>query len=400
MMVFALRPLEDEMLSHNWARMAIRTRLPVSTLTTVVLGRKWRPAFFQAGHIEQTADMLQMDPVDLLLRHTVFGYATAFMQTDAYNAVLKNALSVGVDAKGHGGLTQNVSDHTEFRRYCRQCAAEELAAYGISYWRRTHNLPGVMVCLKHHTALFEARDLPTRGRLTWTEKQPHEANGTRLEIVNPMRRRFLNKLAKLSVDALERKHGGGSDASPAWYRQELVRRRLLSPDRQMNGDAFIGLVRRQMAGPVPAAIKRDARTSEDLSWLQLMVRPGQVIPFIPLKHLILQAALELSGGEVEFSLDFSPKGYQGKDKARIDARCSIALAVAIDQALDAGEKLSIVQALRDVGCWQPYRHDPTSLPLVSQQVLRLRTSAASLRKTTQRRLMRLARERQAAKEIQ
>lgn len=64
-------------------------------------------------------------------------------------------------------------------RLCRDCVAEDLSYWGISYWRRSHQLPGVTWCTKHQrplsesghhhpfaqsprVALNDAVDLPTR----------------------------------------------------------------------------------------------------------------------------------------------------------------------------------------------------------------------------------------------
>lgn len=64
-------------------------------------------------------------------------------------------------------------------RLCRDCVSEDLSHHGISYWHRSHQLPGVTWCTKHHrplshlscqhafsrsprVALSEVVDLPAR----------------------------------------------------------------------------------------------------------------------------------------------------------------------------------------------------------------------------------------------
>jgi len=39
---------------------------------------------------------------------------------------------------------------------CPKCVAEDLAFWGASYWRRSHQLPGVLWCDKHHNGLRRA----------------------------------------------------------------------------------------------------------------------------------------------------------------------------------------------------------------------------------------------------
>jgi hypothetical protein len=42
-------------------------------------------------------------------------------------------------------------------RLCRDCVAEDLSHHGVSYWRRSHQLPGVTWCTKHYRPLSELR---------------------------------------------------------------------------------------------------------------------------------------------------------------------------------------------------------------------------------------------------
>ncbi|WP_312165773.1 TnsD family Tn7-like transposition protein [Massilia timonae] len=42
-------------------------------------------------------------------------------------------------------------------RMCDSCAREDVSAYGTTYWRRSHQLPGVTVCQRHATVLITQR---------------------------------------------------------------------------------------------------------------------------------------------------------------------------------------------------------------------------------------------------
>lgn len=41
---------------------------------------------------------------------------------------------------------------------CPECAAEDESFWGFSYWRRTHQIPGIVVCDKHHAGLREVKN--------------------------------------------------------------------------------------------------------------------------------------------------------------------------------------------------------------------------------------------------
>ena len=48
---------------------------------------------------------------------------------------------------------------TAYPQYCPSCAAEDREFWGLSYWRRYHQIHGIGYCLKHqHTTLIEVRN--------------------------------------------------------------------------------------------------------------------------------------------------------------------------------------------------------------------------------------------------
>lgn len=49
-------------------------------------------------------------------------------------------------------VTERDSDK-QFLRFCSQCFEEDLQKYGEAYWHRTHQIPGVLVCLEHEKLL-------------------------------------------------------------------------------------------------------------------------------------------------------------------------------------------------------------------------------------------------------
>lgn len=52
---------------------------------------------------------------------------------------------------------------------CEDCIREDLDFWGFTYWRRAHQIPGVLWCPKHHSPLFRAE------RLRSWQLMPHEA---------------------------------------------------------------------------------------------------------------------------------------------------------------------------------------------------------------------------------
>lgn len=85
-----------------------------------------------------------------------------FCQRHTFIPFLRTASNVGPGIP-HGSSTQlPLIETLAFRLLlpgamaCRQCIAEDLEFWRFSYWRRRHQLPGVIWCDKHHEPLFEA----------------------------------------------------------------------------------------------------------------------------------------------------------------------------------------------------------------------------------------------------
>jgi hypothetical protein len=49
----------------------------------------------------------------------------------------------------------------KYLRYCPLCTCEDMRLYGEPYWHRTHQLPGMMYCTKHHIRLMDS-NIPVR----------------------------------------------------------------------------------------------------------------------------------------------------------------------------------------------------------------------------------------------
>lgn len=63
------------------------------------------------------------------------------------------------DISTHGDLQTNplvcsASPPTREAYYCPKCIEDDKENYGISYWRRTHHLPGIKHCLNHKIPLY------------------------------------------------------------------------------------------------------------------------------------------------------------------------------------------------------------------------------------------------------
>lgn len=88
---------------------------------------------------------------DVWHQHAMGSYATVFLKRDERTQV--------DEARLRGGPLLNVfGKHTVLPccwRWCVNCTEEDEAQFGITYYHRDHQLPGVFHCDKHHMALTD-----------------------------------------------------------------------------------------------------------------------------------------------------------------------------------------------------------------------------------------------------
>ena len=350
---------------------------PIGALTPVLTGgRKWYPGFFQGGHLTALAVCMRIPPGKLLWSHTYFPYATAFFDKALLERCESNALSTGKIALGQSVVTQGVSEHCPFRRFCAACARTDVIEWGESYWHRAHNLPGVRVCVEHQAPLIETQ-LPTTGSGQWHDVLPAEAVGRSVQARSITE--FDWELARSSVTILLVRRATKADGlDRTHYRHALIRQGLLSSDRQVNAAALSSWAT-DVIGPTK---KRLGFKSSDLdfAWMAQMVRPNVGVPASPLKHLVFQAALSIAGAAVEPVLDHIPSGPSGSSLEQLDVAYSRQLRQVVEMKIRAGERVRVKDALIAAGCWSAYRHARADFPQTAAIVLALRRSDASARR--------------------
>ena len=369
------RPLPDELLSSVWVRTARHSGLPIATVTrSLTNGRKWAPGFLNASHLLQLAPLLQMSGTELLWRHTVFPYTTAFFEASLFGKVLNTALTTGVSAVAMGAVTQGVSDRVPLRRVCPECIRSDQRTWGESYWHRSHALPGVAICVRHERPL-QVSELRSTGTNDWSYTLPHELKATRRahRRVSP----FQVELSKRSVNTLGRDFGTQNERPSLWYRTAMMNQGLLSQGFQVNAEKLIGWAAGLINVP---GTRLDLSDSEkDLHWLALMVRPRSGVPVVPLKHLIFETALSLAGQVHSPVVDHVSLGRPVQTTHPADGEYAGALRALIRQYIQRGDRVRVCDALSEAACWQAFRHDRTRFPRLAREVQRLRSSAASVR---------------------
>lgn len=122
--------------------------------------RSVRAAIDLQCHLRALADNISAltpcTPRDLL-RGTLLNYYASWQPADIVNAA-EDAMIDGPAEGLHArlGIAAGLRLPPHPLRWCSRCYAEAMALHGEAYWRRAHQLPGVLLCPSHGLPLLHA----------------------------------------------------------------------------------------------------------------------------------------------------------------------------------------------------------------------------------------------------
>jgi len=166
---------EDEILYSTLARHHVRSGNLSSKLTlqelfgsTTVTASMELPANINSL-IANIPKYFSISAEELIHKHTLYPFYTAFLQENRanyiYNLMLGNQGSKIFTAIG---ATNKPIKSNNYLRFCPDCIKDDLVKYGETYWHRMHQVPGLLVCHKHRTILYDSSvDIHLRNRQTY-----------------------------------------------------------------------------------------------------------------------------------------------------------------------------------------------------------------------------------------
>ncbi|WP_175909366.1 TniQ family protein [Burkholderia sp. BCC1640] len=123
-----------------------------------LFGREFRASYMNDGldHVaRETEACWGLLPVQIAEKMTVFPYCAAILSPARTQLILERMCGnrpVGMKSV-HMVASRTIGWHGH--RYCRACLREDKMADGVTHWRRSHQLPGVVVCPVHGEVLWE-----------------------------------------------------------------------------------------------------------------------------------------------------------------------------------------------------------------------------------------------------
>jgi len=155
--------VEDELLYSVLARWRLGTGMPSSAgFMREVFGIRTAIASVHLpARLSALAERLpihaRMDATRLLERHTLFPYYAAYQPADIREAGRLDMLEGHLNASHIrlGVAAYRIKPPANLR-FCPTCLEDDMARLGVGAWRRAHQLPGSLVCVRHGTLLQES----------------------------------------------------------------------------------------------------------------------------------------------------------------------------------------------------------------------------------------------------
>lgn len=194
---------EDELLVSALARFATRYGLRDDKVALEALfgSRNIVPSAILQGHIKalltEIAHMWPKQAEEIIADHSVLPFFESFVEPSRILEVNNSLIhSNKSNVMTRIGVNASSTKWPRYYRYCPDCLAEDQSSLAYSYWRRTFQLPGVLVCPIHCCYLLNSpyKLLPQRRHKLWDASLllPQQA-------LSPMYVQKGCKLLKLSV---------------------------------------------------------------------------------------------------------------------------------------------------------------------------------------------------------
>jgi hypothetical protein len=141
----------------------------------------------------------------IINNHTQYPYYRPFLPKETAKKVKQYMLSPSNGGRIHMalGITASSVTKPKFLKYCNDCILLDLEKYGVTYWHRVHQIPGVYLCPIHNSMLHNSNVLIStlRGKHEFIDLNrvyKSTNSGVKLEFESEM-----NDIAKRSYDVLK-----------------------------------------------------------------------------------------------------------------------------------------------------------------------------------------------------
>lgn len=232
----------------------------------------------------------------LIMENTLYPFYSAFLPQERAKIILQSMKgnSGGSIHNRMGVMASSIIDN-KYLRVCSECVMESMETIGEMYWVRSHQIPGVIICPKHKTLLYNSKVLVHH--FNKHEFVPATVDNCNLpeEYINLtnieeiIASEFIPKYIQIVDNVDKLLNNRYPNKPPEWFFSQYIERLKLMGLANTNGSVRQKELREQFIkffGESLLKIVQSSINKSDSSWLNMMVRkPRKTVH--PIRHLLM-----------------------------------------------------------------------------------------------------------------
>ncbi|MEG6567882.1 TnsD family transposase [Thermoanaerobacterium saccharolyticum] len=248
----------------------------------------------------------------LIKSHTLFPFYSAFLPPERAEKVLESMKGEnGGSIYSRTGIMASSITLNQYFKFCPVCAKEDKLQYGELYWHRVHQIPGVLICPKHHVPLYNSQVL-IRVYNKHEYRAACEENCVKPDIDMIYADDVFEKLVRLAEDAQVLLNSDFDKRTIEWYKEQYLAKMMEMGFANVNGKVhrkrfikeFINYYGEVFLDIVQSGVDVD----NDSNWLMDMVRKKNKTSH-PIRHLLLSRFLGISLHDLFYKkMEYKPFG--------------------------------------------------------------------------------------------
>ncbi|AFK86117.1 MULTISPECIES: TnsD family Tn7-like transposition protein [Thermoanaerobacterium] len=248
----------------------------------------------------------------LIKSHTLFPFYSAFLPPERAEKVLESMKGEnGGSIYSRTGIMASSITLNQYFKFCPVCAKEDKLQYGELYWHRVHQIPGVLICPKHHVPLYNSQVL-IRVYNKHEYRAACEENCVKPDIDMIYADDVFEKLVRLAEDAQVLLNSDFDKRTIEWYKEQYLAKMMEMGFANVNGKVhrkrfikeFINYYGEVFLDIVHSGVDVD----NDSNWLMDMVRKKNKTSH-PIRHLLLSRFLGISLHDLFYKkMEYKPFG--------------------------------------------------------------------------------------------
>jgi hypothetical protein len=268
------------------------------------------PSHLSGLATKMTASTNTVDSI--IINHTNYPYYKPFLPHETARKVWSFMISNDHGSKIHMTLGTSASSVPRPRhlRYCNECIVNDLDNYGVTYWRRVHQLSGVCVC-PVHASILNISDIlisTQRGKHLFADLNKVFKSGDVKQTEDFETEKLLH-IAKQSLELLNSPYENKlcKDAIREFYLVNLDRKGYLTVGGRIRFKLLIHDFNNFHGQTLLKSLNSSVESYDEDTWLHKVFRmsPGNCHP---LRHLLLFSFFESSINDVMLTNQMKPFG--------------------------------------------------------------------------------------------